>query len=288
MGTPTYSVNLNSGGGELTVRTAGFQSVLPGGMLGTYPGPNYRLNFIESGQAEYGGEWGKIGLGEGDCFIVPPSRYIVARTTAPTFFRFVTFEGRAAEAELSRIGFSSALPVFRAMDRTETAMRFEKIHLLLQDKTAHYDFIAEAYLRLLLVGLAGRNDPPEKLAMPLAPLSSNMVNRHIRAVVEWMSACFDLPLTVRELAQKAGYSERYFRKAFRRATGLSPTELLTRIRMDRAMLLLLQPLSVKQIALTVGYRDPLYFSKLFRQRTGLSPSDYREHSKERSAAEAAP
>lgn len=284
MDTLAYSVNLSPIGGELAVLSAGVQKIPPGGAIGSYMVPHYSLNYMESGEGEYDGEWGKIGLTEGDCFIVPPNRYIRARATTPGVFRFVTFAGRAAEAELDRIGFSPALPVYRAADPLETTKWFEKVLLLLLDQSEHYDFAAEAYLRLLLAGLTGRTEPEPYGEKRPAQLPQRTIDPHIRLVVEWISARFDLPLTVSELARKAGYSERYFRKAFRRITGLSPTELLARIRIDRAKHLLLRPLSVKQIALSVGYRDPLYFSKQFKKRTGLSPVQYRECAQERLAA----
>ena len=33
-------------------------------------------------------------------------------------------------------------------------------------------------------------------------------------------------------------------------------------------------LNIKQVALLVGYEDPLYFSRLFTKVTGLSPSSF--------------
>ena len=33
--------------------------------------------------------------------------------------------------------------------------------------------------------------------------------------------------------------------------------------------------SIKEIAATVGYNDPLYFSKLFYKAEGMAPSKYR-------------
>ena len=36
-------------------------------------------------------------------------------------------------------------------------------------------------------------------------------------------------------------------------------------------------LSVKAIALALGFRNPYHFSKLFKLKTGSSPRDYRQH-----------
>jgi transcriptional regulator GlxA family with amidase domain len=36
-------------------------------------------------------------------------------------------------------------------------------------------------------------------------------------------------------------------------------------------------LTVKQISIALGFRNPYHFSRLFRAKTGASPRDYRQH-----------
>jgi AraC-like DNA-binding protein len=62
----------------------------------------------------------------------------------------------------------------------------------------------------------------------------------------------------------------------RAKTGWSFTELLTRLRVDRACQLLVRtdaPLA--QIALECGFGDQSYFTRVFRKRTGQTPGGYR-------------
>jgi len=51
---------------------------------------------------------------------------------------------------------------------------------------------------------------------------------------------------------------------------------LLKIRMERAKLLLLEPLTIEQVASSVGFTDALYFSKQFKKWYGRSPSEYRQ------------
>lgn len=89
----------------------------------------------------------------------------------------------------------------------------------------------------------------------------------------------DPDLSMDELAGAAGYSPWHFARAFREATGESPAEHVTRLRMDGAARLLTDPArahwSVAAVAAEVGYQSPSAFAKAFRRRCGFSPAAYR-------------
>ncbi|MNO02539.1 DNA-binding transcriptional regulator AraC [compost metagenome] len=54
-------------------------------------------------------------------------------------------------------------------------------------------------------------------------------------------------------------------------------QFLLKIRMERARLLLSEPLTVEQVAASVGFPDALYFSKQFKKWYGQAPTDYRHY-----------
>ncbi|MBI5689573.1 MAG: helix-turn-helix domain-containing protein [Verrucomicrobia bacterium] len=79
-----------------------------------------------------------------------------------------------------------------------------------------------------------------------------------------------------QVARAAGLSPSHFSHLMRAKTGWSFTELVTRLRIDRACHLLAhtgEPLA--QIAQECGFGDQSYFTRVFRQRTGRTPGDYR-------------
>ncbi len=62
----------------------------------------------------------------------------------------------------------------------------------------------------------------------------------------------------------------------RAKTGWSFTELLTRLRVDRAGRLLAHTdLELVQIAIDCGFGDQSYFTRVLRKLTGHTPGDYR-------------
>jgi AraC-like DNA-binding protein len=64
---------------------------------------------------------------------------------------------------------------------------------------------------------------------------------------------------------------------FKKATGLTFTDYLSRVRIETAKNLLLNPnLRVSEIACEVGFQSLTHFNCVFRNLTGQSPSRYRE------------
>jgi transcriptional regulator GlxA family with amidase domain len=49
---------------------------------------------------------------------------------------------------------------------------------------------------------------------------------------------------------------------------------------NAAMLLARQPLTVWQVALLVGYRQPAHFAKAFRRRFNVTPAQYRDRARQ--------
>jgi transcriptional regulator GlxA family with amidase domain len=84
------------------------------------------------------------------------------------------------------------------------------------------------------------------------------------------------PLQVPRLAAVVNLSASHYASLFKRMTGYPPVDYLIRLRMQRAVQLLnTTQLSVKEIAVRVGYPDQFYFSRAFKQIHEHSPSEHR-------------
>lgn len=89
-------------------------------------------------------------------------------------------------------------------------------------------------------------------------------------------------MSLQELCRHVHMSASYFSLVFKKHTGATFIEYLTRIRVGKAKELLLNsPLRLYEIAEKVGYADPNYFSMLFKKHTGQTPREYRDSGKER-------
>ncbi len=82
----------------------------------------------------------------------------------------------------------------------------------------------------------------------------------------------DLDLDVKRIAAEAGCSRYHFSRMFRREMGTSPYAFLQRMRLQRALDLIVntdQPL--KQVAFDCGYRNYVYFCSEFKRVTRRTP-----------------
>ena len=94
--------------------------------------------------------------------------------------------------------------------------------------------------------------------------------------LEFIEGHFAEEISREDAARAAGLSPSHFSHLMRAKTGWSFTELLTRLRIDRASHLLAHTdLGIVQIALECGFGDQSYFTRLFRRRTRQTPGDYR-------------
>ncbi|HMI03097.1 MAG TPA: AraC family transcriptional regulator [Pedobacter sp.] len=73
---------------------------------------------------------------------------------------------------------------------------------------------------------------------------------------------------------KVGYS--WFRKIFKKYTGLAPGQYLIQLKIQKAKELLADPSKrVKEIAFELDIESSFYFSRLFKDKVGLTPVEYR-------------
>jgi AraC-like DNA-binding protein len=83
-------------------------------------------------------------------------------------------------------------------------------------------------------------------------------------------------ISLAEVAKAAGASVFHFCKVFHRATGLTFTDYVARIRLEDARTRLLNPnLRVSEIAYDVGFQSLTQFNRTFKRVFGQSPTEFR-------------
>jgi AraC-like DNA-binding protein/ligand-binding sensor protein len=86
------------------------------------------------------------------------------------------------------------------------------------------------------------------------------------------------PLSLGTVARAVNTSTFYFCKLFKRVTGVNFTDYVSRLRIERAKGLLLNPnLRVSEIAFEVGFQSLTHFNRVFKRIAGESPTEYRSH-----------
>jgi YesN/AraC family two-component response regulator len=99
----------------------------------------------------------------------------------------------------------------------------------------------------------------------------------VRRARAYIAGHHEDPVSLDEIAKAMHVSTFYFCKMFKKATGLTFTDYLGRVRVEKAKALLLNPhLRVSEIAYMVGFQSLTHFNRVFRNLTGESPSHFRD------------
>lgn len=281
----------------LCVTGAGYQPAAPGGegvpRRRHPPGHSYAwdagrvLNeyaivYVTHGRGEFDSQaTGLRSLEAGDALILFPGvrhRYRPLKDTGWGSY-WIHFEGETAD----RLRTSGAIQPRQAVLRVgldEAILQaFTTALDALQAESAGFAQIAAARTMEILarvVGAAATERPVPRL---------QAIVRRARLMLEKDPG--GLP-PVEEMIREFDVSRTHFFRVFKEQTGQSPYKYHLQLTIRRAAEMLRDsPMSVKQIAMTLGFRNPYHFSKLFKLKTGSSPRDYRQHWRSVSAHEAA-
>jgi len=100
----------------------------------------------------------------------------------------------------------------------------------------------------------------------------------IERVITYVDKHIQEPIDISTIAFVAQRSIRHISRLFQESLGVSPVQfVITRRIAIASNMLVHSTLPIKEIALSLGYEDPLYFSYQFKRITGVSPRQYRKN-----------
>lgn len=104
-------------------------------------------------------------------------------------------------------------------------------------------------------------------------------NLEVEKLKNILAGSFTNPeLSMDKLLFRSGYCADHLRRLFKKATGLTPLDYLTQLRLNYAKRLLSKNgqlnYSIAEIGMMSGFYDINYFSRVFKKHTGKSPTEY--------------
>jgi transcriptional regulator GlxA family with amidase domain len=94
-------------------------------------------------------------------------------------------------------------------------------------------------------------------------------------LVEWIRDHLGEPLTIEDLARRAGMSARNFQRVFTRQCGLPPAKFVERLRVERARVIIEDTsLSMAEIAIKSGFDSEQRMRRSFQRVLGINPVDH--------------
>ncbi len=110
-----------------------------------------------------------------------------------------------------------------------------------------------------------------RLLAPSRPITS-FVARAERLLMD----AVDSPPSIPGLARELGVAYSYFRREFKRHTGLAPYQYVRRLRMEKARRLIgSSSESLQSISERLGFASPFHLSAAFKKQYGQSPDHWR-------------
>lgn len=151
--------------------------------------------------------------------------------------------------------------------------RFSAAFSAMETDSFAYEFTVRENLSQLLLHCYAQLLP--RLSAQKPAKSADTVR--IEQMLQYMQASYAEPITLADIAQAAGLSERECLRCFHRTIGDSPVQYLLKYRlMQGAALLRTSPAaSIAEVSAACGFDSPSYFSKQFRRFYQRPPREYR-------------
>lgn len=112
----------------------------------------------------------------------------------------------------------------------------------------------------------------------LAQLQKKPMREDIESVYKRIVDAKAYALTVKELSEWMGYTERHFTSIFQEYTGFSPKRFIQLVRFDRSLKMIDDLGSsgkLSDVAYEMGYHDQAHFTRDFKQFCGKTPKEIR-------------
>lgn len=269
---------------------------LPTHVLGAHRHPQLEICYFHAGRAEWtcGGE--RIRLGPGDCFVTRPGEVHSGRPDPrdPNHNFAVGFDPAALGPAVS--------PQALASPERDLGLALVEADAAGGDLPAVRRVVggaqgAEAICRRILAECDAAPAAGAQRALALAMCQALLVELfvhvtrcalagsatavqvrpEIRGVLDWLPGRLDDPPDLAAMAARAGLSPMHFASEFRKATGRTPLEHLTRLRVEAAARRLDgdRRASITAVAIDLGFCTSQYFSVVFRRHLGCTPSEWR-------------
>ncbi len=199
-----------------------------------------------------------------------PQRYIFYGKDKPDIY-WIHFTGSAVEESFQKYGINCDSHIISTDTRQDSIVNlFKQIIWELQTKKVFFQDSTTLYFKQLLI-LLGRHNSKYNLN------EKKVSSIEIEEAVSYFYEHYSENINVEEYVDNFGLSISSFFRKFKLYTGMTPLQYILDIRLTNAKnLLKTSDYSVNEIALIVGYDNPLYFSRLFHKHTGLSPIEYRK------------
>ena len=231
----------------------------------------YQINYITNGEGVYESHSGKFKVKPGSLMITKPGRWHRYKPLKGTGWveNYVGFSGHIAHQIFGRPWFTSKNAVIEIGHNEEIIDSYYKIFSYVMEEKPGYQQVASGMIMKML-GFIVSYDKQKDFS-----------GKRVEKIIQ--NACFSIrenvesEINFQTFAEENNIGYSYFRKMFKKYTGLPPVQYHLDLKVLRAKeMLLYTDKSVKEISYELGFQSIYYFSRVFKNKLGLSPSEIRK------------
>ena len=231
----------------------------------------YQINYITEGQGTYENKSGTFKIKPGSLLVTKPGIWHRYRPNRKTGWveHYVGFNGIIADDIFKQPWFSSRKAVVDIGNREEFIDTYFKIFEYIIEENPGYQQVAAGMIMKLLgymVSMEKQKDFSGKRVEQIIQNARFMIRENVESQIDFQ-----------EFAEKNHIGYSYFRKMFKKYTGVPPAQYHLDLKILRAKeMLLYTDKIIKEISFDLGFQSIYYFSRIFKKKLGVSPSDIRK------------
>jgi two-component system response regulator YesN len=100
------------------------------------------------------------------------------------------------------------------------------------------------------------------------------MSEHVRQMLALIDTSYAERITLNTLSTALNRQSAYLGYLFRKEVGMTVRQWVTRVRLQRAAVLIRDGVKIEAVALTVGYRSKKNFYRQFKRQFATTPSQY--------------
>ncbi len=237
---------------------------------------------------------GRISLGAGEAFFVPPgvshsfimedqaenSAFVISFTCTDEPIKLLRNRTLSVSQDQMNIINQIIRELMDAFSRNRPGLRIYHFAPNPEASLGAEQMIL-SYLEQLLIGFLRTITMHKGVVISGTHFERSIGNYQIDTVRRYIRDHLQEDISVESLAGEFHYSRTRLSVLFKEATGQTINEYITLERIAKAKHLLVEgKLSMNQISRLIGYNSPQYFSRRFSQVVGCAPSEYLQTSQE--------
>jgi len=231
----------------------------------------YQIIYITQGKGVLENNQGIFEVNEGNFIIIGPGEWHRYKPTIESGWteNYIGFQGEIARHFMKQLGVTPKQPIIN-IGISEVLMDcYLKIFDIVENESPGYQLVASGLL-IKLIALLISSQKEDELNNDGVADSINKIKFLLRDKVE-------TDINLQEVASEFNMGYSYFRKMFKKHTGISPKQYHLQLKIIRAKELLLNTdKCVKDVCFSLGFQSTSYFSRIFKQKMGVSPVSIKE------------